>query len=41
MKCAVEMGSGSMIYIPSLMKTGAGNQKLLGVDKHAETQTAR
>jgi hypothetical protein len=29
MKCAAEMGSGGMIYIPSFMNTRAGNQKLL------------
>jgi hypothetical protein len=30
MKYAVEMGSGAMIYIPSLIKTGSGIQKLMG-----------
>jgi hypothetical protein len=30
MKYAVEMGSGAMIYIPSFMKIGSGNQKLIG-----------
>jgi hypothetical protein len=29
MKYAVEMGSGAMIYIPSLIKIGSGNQKLI------------
>jgi hypothetical protein len=29
MKYAVEMGSGAMIYIASLIKTGSGIQKLL------------
>jgi hypothetical protein len=29
MKYAVEMGSGDMPYIPSLMKTGSGIQKLM------------
>jgi hypothetical protein len=30
MKYVVEMGSGAMIYIPSLIKTGSGIQKLMG-----------
>jgi hypothetical protein len=30
MKYAVEMGSGSMIYIPSFIKIGSGIQKLIG-----------
>jgi hypothetical protein len=30
MKCAVEMGSGVMIYIPSFIKIGSGIQRLLG-----------
>jgi hypothetical protein len=30
MKYAVEMGLGSMIYIPSLIKIGSGIQKLMG-----------
>jgi hypothetical protein len=30
MKYAVEMGSGVMIYIPSLIKIGSGIQKLIG-----------
>jgi hypothetical protein len=29
MKYAFEMGSGAMIYIPSFIKTGSGNQKLI------------
>jgi hypothetical protein len=29
MQCAVEMGSGVMIYIPSFIKTGSGIQKLI------------
>jgi hypothetical protein len=29
MKYAVEMGSGSVIYIPSFIKTGSSIQKLL------------
>jgi hypothetical protein len=27
---AAEMGSGAMIYIPSIIKTGSGIQKLIG-----------
>jgi hypothetical protein len=30
MKYAVEMSSGVMIYIPSLIKIGSGIQKLIG-----------
>jgi hypothetical protein len=30
MKYAVEMESGAMIYIPSFVKTGSGNRKLMG-----------
>jgi hypothetical protein len=30
MKYAVEMGSGVMMYIQSLVKTGSGIQKLMG-----------
>jgi hypothetical protein len=30
MKYAVEMGSGTMIYIPSSIKIGSGIQKLMG-----------
>jgi hypothetical protein len=29
MKYAVEMGSGAMIYLPSLIKIGSGIQKLV------------
>jgi hypothetical protein len=35
MKYAVEMGSGTMIYIPSFTKIGSGIRKLIG-----DTQTA-
>jgi hypothetical protein len=28
MKCAVQMDSGAMIYMPSLIKIGSGTQKL-------------
>jgi hypothetical protein len=38
MKYAVEMGSGAMIYIPSFIKTGSGNQKLIeGIHRHRQT----
>jgi hypothetical protein len=30
MRYAAEMGSGAMIYIPSLIKIGSGIQKLIG-----------
>jgi hypothetical protein len=30
MKCAVEMGSGAIIYIPSFMKICSVIQKLMG-----------
>jgi hypothetical protein len=30
MKYAVKMGSGAMIYVPSLIKIGSGIQKLMG-----------
>jgi hypothetical protein len=36
MKCALEMGSGAMIYIPSFIKIGSPIQRLIG----GETQTA-
>jgi hypothetical protein len=32
MKCAAEMGSVAMIYIPSLINIGSGIQNLIGVD---------
>jgi hypothetical protein len=38
MKYAVEMGSGAMIYVPSLIKIGSGIQKLIRGD--TQTQTA-
>jgi autotransporter-associated beta strand protein len=34
MKYAAEIGSDTMIYIPSFIKTGAGIQKLNGADTH-------
>jgi hypothetical protein len=36
MKYAVEMGSGAMIYIPSLIKIGSGIQKFIGEDKQTQ-----
>jgi hypothetical protein len=39
MKYAVEMGSGSIIYIPSFIKIGSGIQRLMG-GGYAATQTA-
>jgi hypothetical protein len=40
MKCTVEMGSGAMIYTPSLIKTSSGIQKLpVGVGAHARAHT--
>jgi hypothetical protein len=38
MRYVVEMGSGIMIYIPSLIKTGSDIQKLIG--ERGDTQTA-
>jgi hypothetical protein len=39
MKYAVEMGSGTMIYLPNIIKIGSGIQKLIG--GFTDTQTAR
>jgi hypothetical protein len=36
MKYALEMGSGSVIYIPSFIKIGSGIQKLIG-QTHIQT----
>jgi hypothetical protein len=36
MKYAVEMGSGTMIYIPSFMKSGSDIQKLIGESIHRQ-----
>jgi hypothetical protein len=30
MNCAVEVGPGAMIYVPSFIKIGSGVQKLIG-----------
>jgi hypothetical protein len=35
-----EMGSGALIYVPSLIKISSGVQKLLGRDTHTHTRTA-
>jgi hypothetical protein len=37
MKYTVEMGSGAMTYIPSLIKTGSGIYKLIeGIRRHRD-----
>jgi hypothetical protein len=47
MKCAVEMGSSALIYIPSFTKIGSAIQKLKGGGRYtcrhtySHTQTAR
>jgi Uri superfamily endonuclease len=38
MKCAVEMGSGAMIYIPSFIKIGSGIQKMIErIQRHTDS----
>jgi hypothetical protein len=37
-KYAVEMGSGAMIYIPSIIKIGSGIQKLIAADAQTHRQ---
>jgi hypothetical protein len=37
MKYAVEMGSGAIIYIPSLIKIRSGIQKLVGGFTHTDS----
>jgi hypothetical protein len=37
MKYAVEMGSDAMLYIPRLVKTGSGIQKLIRGDSQTHT----
>jgi hypothetical protein len=38
MKYALEMGSGTMIYIPSFIKIGPGIQKLIwGIHRHTDS----
>jgi hypothetical protein len=38
---AVEMGSGAVMYITTLVKTGSGIQKLVGGHTHRDRQTGR
>jgi hypothetical protein len=39
MKCANEMGSGAMVYIPNFIKIRSGIQKLIWVGgRHTDTQ---
>jgi hypothetical protein len=38
MNYAVEMGSGAMIYIPSVIKIGSSIQRLLGRDTHIDSK---
>jgi hypothetical protein len=37
MNYAVEIGSGTMIHIPTVMKIGSGIQKLIGKDIQTHT----
>jgi hypothetical protein len=39
MKCAVELDSDAIIYIPSIMKTGSGKQNL--TEGYINTQADR
>jgi hypothetical protein len=40
MKYVVEMGSGALIYIASLMNIGSGSQKLIGgIHRHTNTDS--
>jgi hypothetical protein len=41
MKCAVEMGSGAMVYRPSFIKIGSAIQKLMGGGGYAYRHTER
>jgi hypothetical protein len=38
MKYSVEMGSGAITYIPSLIKTGSDIQKFIGGEEFTDTQ---
>jgi hypothetical protein len=38
MNCAIEMGSGAMIYTPSFIKVGS---EVVRKGRHTDTQTAR
>jgi hypothetical protein len=41
MKCAVAMGSGGMIYTPSVIKSGSSIQNLIeGIHRHTDIGTA-
>jgi hypothetical protein len=40
MKCAVEMGSGAVIYILDIRKTGSAIQKFMGWDTQTHRQHA-
>jgi hypothetical protein len=37
MRCAVEMGSGAMLYISSFIKISSGIQKLIGRDSERDS----
>jgi hypothetical protein len=40
-KYVVEMGSGTMIYIPSFIKTGSGVQKITGgIHRHTDNMVS-
>jgi hypothetical protein len=34
MKCAIEMDSGAVLFIPSFIKIGTANQTLMGGNTH-------
>jgi hypothetical protein len=36
MKDADEMGSGTMIHIPSFIRIGSGIQNVIGIHRHAD-----
>jgi putative component of toxin-antitoxin plasmid stabilization module len=38
---AIEMGSGTLVYMSSFIKFGSPIQKIIGGDTHTDTQTAR
>jgi hypothetical protein len=39
MKYAIEMGSGAMVYMPSLIKIGSGFQKLMPITVTARSKS--
>jgi hypothetical protein len=41
MKCAVDIGSDAMTYIPIFINIGSGTKKLLVWDNHTDIQTQR